>query len=469
MWKGYLLLFANSRSIPVFSTKFMTKILYSTVALSLLGGCAIFDKKDTDKESNWLMQQFEKTGDKDAELATVAYSQGDFKKAQELVLESLHDNPRNQQALLVGALNAEKLGRTNRARQYYEDLIVIGGSQKTILGTDNGVPTPIVDIAKKRLRALTIKQSKLVIENPNGSKSFDISKAASKEQSKTAINTAWKKKKPAAKKSSVSNLFTPQEQNIITRFLTLKELAEKDLITKEEFLSRRTANVGGLLPLTHQPAATGIDQPVPSPDLIIERINVLKEATESRAITPQEFSAERDIIIEALLPPNPRTRMARKAPSRTILSAAKDLRKLEVLYDLNLITSSEKTAEQKAIEKYLGINRAPATPKTEAPKADVKPVTEKEAQTTETSEAKTVELQAPVTVTVTVPQAEPASPVQPQPIVEAPVPQVQINTVETVTFPQGLQPVSAAEESTPASIVPAAATNTSVPNVSSPF
>lgn len=460
-----MLLLANSRSIPVFSTKFTTKLLYSAVALGLLGGCAIFDKKDTDKESNWLMQQFEKTGDKDAELATVAYSQGDFKKAQELVLESLHDNPRNQQALLVGALNAEKLGRTNRARQYYEDLIVIGGTQKTILGTDNGVPTPIADIAKKRLRALTIKQSKLVIENPNGSRSFDISKAASKEQSKAAINTAWKKKKPsAAKKAGVGNLFTPQEQNIITRFLTLKELAEKDLITKDEFLSRRIANVGGLLPLTHQPAATGIDQPVPSPDLIIERINVLKEATESRAITPQEFSAERDIIIEALLPPNPRTRMARKAPSRSILGAAKDLRKLEVLYDLNLITSSEKAAEQKAIEKYLGINRAPATPKTEAPKSvqTAAPVVPQE--------SKTIELQAPVTVSVTVPTEEQPV-VKEQPVNEQVAPQVQINAVETITFPQGLQPVSAADEKAPASIVPApaSATSTSVPNVSSPF
>ncbi len=447
----------------MFSTKFMTKILYGTVALSLLGGCAIFDKKDTDKESNGLMRQFEKTGDKDAELATVAYSQGDFKKAQELVLESLHDNPRNQQALLVGALNAEKLGRTNRARQYYEDLIVIGGTQKTILGTDNSVPTPIVDIAKKRLRALTIKQSKLVIENPNGSKSFDISKAASKEQSKAAINTAWKKKKPAAKKTGVGNLFTPQEQNIITRFLTLKELAEKDLITKDEFLSRRVANVGGLLPLTHQPAATGVDLPVPSPDLIIERINVLKEATESRAITPQEFSAERDIIIEALLPPNPRTRMARKAPSRTILGAAKDLRKLEVLYDLNLITSSEKAAEQKAIEKYLGINRAPAAPKAEAPKA-----APTDASAT-VQENKTIELQAPVTVSVTVPTQETATVKEEQPVEALPAPQVQINAVETVTFPQGLQPVSVTDAKAPASIIPVPASSAPVPNVSSPF
>lgn len=47
----------------------------------------------------------------------------------------------------------------------------------------------------------------------------------------------------------------------------------------------------------------GVVKPVPSPDLILERIRALKEAVASRAITPREFSAERDLIIEAILPP----------------------------------------------------------------------------------------------------------------------------------------------------------------------
>lgn len=117
-------------------------------------------------------------------------------------------------------------------------------------------------------------------------------------------------------------MFNDQEQNIISRFLILKELAEKDLVTKEEFLNARNTNIGGLLPLTHTPPAYGVDKSVPSPDLIIERINALKEAVESRAITPREFSAERDVIIEALLPPSPRRRLKPKAPSRDILGAA---------------------------------------------------------------------------------------------------------------------------------------------------
>ena len=106
------------RSTLLFSANFMKKVLYSTVALGMLTGCAVFEKKDTDQESNWLMRQFEKDGNKQATLATVAYSHGEFKQALEHVMDSLKDNPRNQQALLVGALASEKLGRTNRARQY---------------------------------------------------------------------------------------------------------------------------------------------------------------------------------------------------------------------------------------------------------------------------------------------------------------------------------------------------------------
>lgn len=82
----------------------------------------------------------------------------------------------------------------------------------------------------------------------------------------------------------------------------------------------------------------------------MERIKALKEAVASRAITPREFSAERDLIIEAILPPHPRQRLKNKAPSKNILDAAKDIRKLEVLYDLNLITSKEKEKSRKPLK-----------------------------------------------------------------------------------------------------------------------
>ncbi len=353
------------------------------VVLSLAGSLAVscsFIKEHTSPET-YNTLTFSDGGSEEAGKATVAYSQGDFAKTEEYVLKALEENPKQQQALLVGALMSEKTGRLNRARQYYEELIIINGNETTILGNEQMLPEKISDVAKKRLRLLEVKQSNLVIEDANGAKVFNISQPAGQAQSRSAIEEALFKREQQkiaeqqpsseAEIRAVQILFTDQEQNIISRFLILKELAEKDLITKQEFLRARMANVGGLLPLTHKPGAFGIDRSVPAPDVILERIKVLKDAVESRAITPQEFSAERDLIIEALLPPNPRQRMQNKIPSRDVMGAAKDLRKLEILYDLNLITAKEKAKEKAAIEKYLGINRAPA--KKAAAKKVVKP------------------------------------------------------------------------------------------------
>ena len=73
--------------------------------------------------------------------------------------------------------------------------------------------------------------------------------------------------------------------------------------------------------------------------------------------------------------PTPRQRIKNKAPSKNILDAAQDLRRLEVLYDLDLITSNEKTAEKKAVERYLGINHDYQKPKPVSPVVAAKPQT----------------------------------------------------------------------------------------------
>lgn len=397
-------------------SRYFTKSLLCATALSLLSACAVVDKKDTPEESNWFVRLFEKDGQTDADRATLAYSNGLFQKTLEYSTEALKANPRNQHALLVGALAAEKLGRYNKARQYYEDLIIINGTETSILGSSDGQPQKISEIAKNNLRAITIAQSNLTIENRDGTKHFAIAEDAGALQSKATIAQALSKKDIPAVRSQpvgIDDIFSPEEQNIVSRFLILKELAEKDFITKDEFLSRRSANIGGLLPLTRQAPGIGIDQPVPSPDLIIERLEILKEGVENRAITPREFSAERDVIIEALMSPAPRQRLKNKAPSKNILDAAKDLRRLEVLSDLNLITDSEHTAEKKAVEKYLGIGRAPAKPAAK-PVAKIQPKpADKACNPTEEVKPEVKETVAAAPAKTTVTETVSPAPVQP--------------------------------------------------------
>lgn len=466
-----------SRCFDMMFSRHFTRVLLSATALSMLSACAIFDKKDTAEPSNWFMNMLEKDGQSDAQKASLAYLEGNFDKALTLTSDSLKANPRNQQALLVGALSAEKLGRYNKARQYYEDLIVIDGQETSILGTPNNQPQKISTTAKTRLRSLTISQTNLTIENKDGSKSFSISKQAGAQQSKQAINKALTKKSPAvAKKTNIDNLFPGNQQNIVSRFLILKELAEKDFITKEEFLSRRQANLGGLLPLTNKAPGVGIDQPVPSPELIIERLEILKDGVENRAITPREFSAERDVIIEALMSPNPRNRLKNQAPSKNILDAAKDLRRLEALYNMGLITDSEREKEKKAIEKYLGIKHDEPTATTSAPV--LAPVNETAGVPAAPSAA--VEAPAPLTVQVAVPE-------QVSVPVAVSVPE-QIQIPATVTAPAPLQVPASVQVTPPAAFaapaptIPATAPqpapaleakenklDTTTPDVSSPF
>ncbi len=396
----------------VFSGKLTKNFLYAATALSLLSSCSLFSASDGSSPASTLWQ-FNDRATEEANMATVAYSQGRFNEAEDHVAQALQLNPKQPQALMVGAMVSEELGRPNRARQYYEDLIVLNGKETSILGSSTGKPEKMSDIAQKRLRMINIKQSKLVVEDDKGNNVFDISKTAGLRQSKSAIAQAlFMREKQKAKGEQPSTeeeiksaevLFSDNEQNMISRFLILKELAEKDLVTKEEFLNARMSNIGALLPLTNTAPAYGIDKSVPSPDLIVERISVLKDAVEARAITPREFSVERNLIIETLLPPSPRQRMRNKAPAKDIMTAAKDLRKLEVLYDLNLITSKEKAKEQKAIEKYLGINRAAPKPAAAQPQ----PQTEAVPAVVPATPAEIIETKVEVTEKPAVPEPAP--------------------------------------------------------------
>ena len=361
------------------SIKFGLGLLLAATSLS---ACSFVQKHTSPETYNMLT--FNDGGVADANKAVVAYTKGDFDTADEYVLSSLHDNKKNAQALLVGALLSEKTNRPNRARQYYEEILLYNGDEVSVLGSTTPEPQKITDIAKKRLRQLNLSQNKLIVEDNSGNKVFNIDNAASVKNGTTAMEEALFLRQQKlgqqnaataeADRNAVEILFDDNEKNTVSRFMILKELAENDLITKEEFLRARQANIGGLLPLTHAPASSQVVKPVPSAGIVIDRINALKSAVEDRAITPKEFSAERNLIIEAVLPPYPAQRLKKKAPAKDIISAAKDLRKLEVVYDLNLITSSEKAKEQQAIEQSLGLKPQPAAAPKAATKAAPAPV-----------------------------------------------------------------------------------------------
>ena len=419
--------------------KTFTFCLAALLMASSLSACGLISHDGSSSEKSGLFT-FGDNGEREANLAVIAYTQGDFAKADDHVVEALRDNKKNAQALLVGALLSEKTKRPNRARQFYEEILLYNGNEVSVLGSTTPEPQKITDIARKRLRQLNLSQNKLIIEDNQGNKVFNISNEASVKNGTAAITQALSTQqkrtgqKTAATKvnnNEIGTLFSDDEKNTITRFMIFKDLAENDLITKEEFLRGRQANIGGLLPLTHAPASTQVIKPVPSADIIIDRINVLKSAVEDREITGKEFAAERNLIIEAVLPPKPVQRLKKKAPSKNIIDAAKDLRKLEVLYDLNLITGGEKEKETEVIEHALGL----------------KETTDEQYMITPTSVA-----------------------VQPQPAISVAQPAITepavVEIIEKPTMPQ--MPAVAPIETTPAN-KPTAESKPLLPDVSSPF
>ena len=115
-----------------------------------------------------------------------------------------------------------------------------------------------------------------------------------------------KKSEPSVSRETIKgglDMLEEGDRNLVLRFLTFNRLRDEKYVTPDEWLSRRTVNLGGLLPYTLTPAAKGLDLPAPTGDVIVGRLNALREALEMRAITPREHAAEREIILEALLPP----------------------------------------------------------------------------------------------------------------------------------------------------------------------
>ncbi len=152
---------------------------------------------------------------------------------------------------------------------------------------------------------------------------------------------------------------TAAEKNTVRRFETLRRLQGEDLITQQEFSRRRAANIGALLPYTHDPAAVGLGRSVPGTDAIVARLAALKRAFEMRAITAQQHALERTMILNALLPEVPSQRDNPKPPPADVLAGAAMVGQLEDLRQSGLITASELKAEQEAIEYMLRTGTVP--------------------------------------------------------------------------------------------------------------
>jgi hypothetical protein len=183
-----------------------------------------------------------------------------------------------------------------------------------------------------------------------------------------AVNAAPSAPEPPG--SMVSRPLSAAEKNVAQRFEVLKRLLDEDLITPEEYVRHRTANLGALLPYTRDPGAVGLERPVPSGEAIIARLEALRRSLEMRSISAKQHAMERAMIVNALLPDAPTDRMNPMPPPEDVIQAATIVSHLQTLRGRNLISAEEFDGERKAIELYL--RTGSFKPSTATAKADGK-------------------------------------------------------------------------------------------------
>lgn len=146
---------------------------------------------------------------------------------------------------------------------------------------------------------------------------------------------------------------TRGQQNVLARFSVLERLLDEGLVTRNERDQRRAENIGAILPYTHAAPASTLEREVPSGDAISARLSSLKRSLELRVITPRQHSMERSMILDALLPSEPRVRSAPVPPPEDVIAAAGMIGQLERLRFERVISNAEFEQERAAIDKYL--------------------------------------------------------------------------------------------------------------------
>jgi len=173
---------------------------------------------------------------------------------------------------------------------------------------------------------------------------------------------------------TVMSVLSEGDANMISRFKTLRALRDENLITGEEYATRRQANLGSLLPLTSPPPAAGLDRPVPSSEQVASRLRAIGRALEMRAMTVAQHGSERGMILDALMPAAPVAVANPGVPPKGLMEAADAVRRLEALQAEGLITSDEYTRERSAIEHTMqpapSAKPAPTAPVTEGAATD---------------------------------------------------------------------------------------------------
>lgn len=330
------------------------RIVAAIFALGGLSACGAIQDSQIFKPQFWDLNN--STGqipqNDEAELGLAELAKGDNVLAQTHFDKALKAYPNDVHALYGSAVNYQNMGQEARARQYYEQILALNPApQDEILIWADKQTRPITDIAQVNMQLL---QSGAMAPLPGAPmmQAGDVQQPGVQQgmappQSQMYVQPQTQA--PVSVQAAVP-MFKDADLNIVARFKAVRSLLDEGLLTQEEFVQRRQANLGALLPMTAQAPATGIDRPVPAVDQISSRLRAISRALEMRALSPAQYTSERSMILDALMPANPTSVTNPAPPPKGLMEAADGVRRLELLKEADLITSDEYAKERAAIE-----------------------------------------------------------------------------------------------------------------------
>lgn len=331
-----------------------------------LGACGLF-QGTLFKDSFWASSPFRENDE--AELGIAALAKGNYVTAEGHFRKALQVNPKDIHALLGSGILYQNTGQLTKAREMYEAVLAIRpddsmqfvvwsnistrpasqiASVNLSLLDSGGVSTAMAGAAQPPPGALAPaampQPMPPVVAAPSGTAMLGRPEAA------PPLAVPPQRTAMAMPSPATMGKFPGADGNVVSRFATIRALRDQGLITEQEFQARRRVNLGALLPLSAPPPAAGLDRPVPATEQISGRLRAIGRALEMRAISVGQHSAERSMILDALMPVAPVVVANPAPPPQGLLEAADSVRRLEQLKDGGFITSDEYAKERQAVE-----------------------------------------------------------------------------------------------------------------------
>ena len=332
-----------------------------------LGACGFF-QDNLFRDSFWSASPLR---DNDlAELGIAELAKGNYVTAEGHFQQALRRNGKDIHALLGAGILYQNTGQLTKAREMYEAVLAIRpDDSKQFVVWSNISTRPASQIASVNLSLLdsgNVTSAMSSAAAGGGSRQPAVPAPPMPRVSAAPSSSVMLGRPPAPAAPSAARVAAPAigkfvgaDANVISRFATIRALRDQGLVTQQEFNARRRANIGALTPQTAPPPSAGLDRPVPTTEQITGRLRAIGRALEMRAISVTQHAAERNMILDALMPSAPVVVANPKPPPRGLMEAADAVRRLEQLRDTGYLSSDEYAKERQAIEKAVQPKQPP--------------------------------------------------------------------------------------------------------------